>query len=234
MREQDLINEIDRLKKDDYSGGKDSMTTGALPRQVYQLPGDSGLTYSAERAAGGHRIKIWDPAGTDSPTRIGQLVGSLNLKYVRNFPINNAVMVETITVDENYRGAGIAKALYGIVLSQLKLTLLAGAGQTPGGRRNWVSLSKIPGVEVQGWVAIYDRDIDPDQEGQAALRKIDILMGKLGADYLGLAGRQHYFAYPVESGDTEMKPVMKTQLTKLYHNSMPDFDTGMVARWLGD
>jgi hypothetical protein len=234
MREHDLINEIERLKKSDYSGGKDAMTTGALPQKVIQLPGGSGLTYSAERALGGYKVKIWDPAGTDKPTRLGQLVGSLALKYVRKFPINNTVMVETITVDENYRGSGIAKALYGIVLVQLGLTLLSGEGQTPGGRRNWVSLSKIPGVEVQGWVALYDSEIDPEREGQAALRKIDTIMGKLGADYLGQSGKQHFFAYPVEPGSTEMQPVMKTYLTKLYHNNVPDFDTGMIARWLGE
>jgi len=235
MRERDLINEIERLKKDDYSGGKDALYRGVLPKKLYKLPGGSGFTYSAERSMGGYKIKIWDPAGTDNPTKIGQLIGALNLISVNNFPVKDAVMVDTITVDEDYRGRSIAKSLYGIVLSELKLPLMSGASQTPGGRRNWLSLSKIPGVEVQGWVAISDREIDPDREGGTATKRIDTLMGKLGAEYLGQSrkGNIHYFAYDVAPGQTEMEPVMKTSLSKLYHNDAPDWETGLIARWQG-
>jgi hypothetical protein len=235
MRARDLINEIERLKKDDYAGGKDALYRGVLPKEVYKLPGGSGFTYSADRSMGGWKIKIWDPAGTDKPTKLGQLIGSLNLISTNNFPIKNAVQVDTITVDEDYRGRSIAKSLYGIVLSELKLTLLSGASQTPGGRRNWLSLSKIPGVEVQGWVAVSDSEIDPDRDGRSASNRIDTLMGKLGAEYLGPGskGRIHFFAYDVRPGQTEMEPVMKTALSKLYHNGAPDWDTGLIARWQG-
>jgi GNAT superfamily N-acetyltransferase len=93
------------------------------------------------------RLRQWQErqTGLESP---GQLIGKLSVEQEKDFPLRRAVQVSTITVDEDYRGVGIAKALYGIVLTILKRPLLAGTSQTPGGRRNWVSLASIPGVQM--------------------------------------------------------------------------------------
>jgi len=45
----------------------------------------------------------------------------------------------------------LGKALYGIALSILKLTLEAGDTQTRHGQRMWLMLNSIPGVEVVGY-----------------------------------------------------------------------------------
>jgi hypothetical protein len=143
--------------------------------------------------------------------------------------------VGTITVDEDYRGLGIAKALYGIVLTIMKRPLLAGSSQTPGGRRNWLSLSQIPGVEVRGWLRIDDDDLDPRQVSGAE-KNIDTLMGRLGAQYLGKgAYRGHqFFSFDVQPGRTgkELEAVVKTQLNRLYNESY-HVTTGLYAVWNG-
>ena len=59
--------------------------------------------------------------------------------------------VETIATDPDYRGQGLGKALYGIALTILKLTVEAGATQTKHGQRMWLMLNSIPGVEVMGY-----------------------------------------------------------------------------------
>ena len=57
-------------------------------------------------------------------------------------------------------------ALYGIALSILKLTLVAGATQTQHGARQWLKLSQIPGVEVMGMKTApkNDRKLGPDNQ----------------------------------------------------------------------
>lgn len=90
----------------------------------------------------------------------GKLIGQLTVDDVgSSFPLPGAVQVGTITVDEDYRGMGLAKALYGIVLTIMRRPLLAGSSQTPGGRKNWLSLSQIPGVEMKGYFKVDDSDI---------------------------------------------------------------------------
>jgi GNAT superfamily N-acetyltransferase len=59
--------------------------------------------------------------------------------------------VETVVTDPDYRGQGMGKALYGIALSILKLTIEAGETQTKFGQAMWLMLNSIPGVEVMGY-----------------------------------------------------------------------------------
>jgi hypothetical protein len=151
----------------------------------------------------------------------------LALNKKRDFPIKNLYQVSTITVDEDYRGQGIAKAMYGVVLSILKLTLLAGSQQTPGGRRSWMSLAQIPGVEVRGFVMLDERDLKQDNN-------IDTLMGKLGGDYLGEVGDFKMFAFDVVPGTGQLAPAVKTQLNNLYYREYDlMYETGLFARWHG-
>jgi hypothetical protein len=80
-----------------------------------------------------------------------QIIGDLALSSVKDFPLQPAYTVEFITVTEDYRGMGIGNLLYKIALRDQGIQLIAGESQTVGGRRNWISLSKTPGVMISGW-----------------------------------------------------------------------------------
>lgn len=155
----------------------------------------------------------------------GKLIGELNLHKPYDFPIKNALQVGTITVDEDYRGIGLAKALYGIVLTIMRRPLVAGDSQTPGGRRNWVSLSQIPGVEMKGYFSVDKDDLEE--------KIIDTIMGKLGGQYIGTDIDNMYFAFDVKPTTTgkELEAFVKTNLTQVYD----DYDsfTGLYAIWTG-
>ena len=180
----------------------------------------------------------------------GKLIGELTLHKPYNFPMKNALQVGTITVDEDYRGVGLAKALYGIVLTIMKRPLVAGDSQTPGGRRNWVSLSQIPGVEMKGYFAVDEGDLetrdtknlgrfdDPSYvkyKNKQANQTIDTIMGKLGGQFIGKdkASEQLFFAFDVNPDTTgkELEAFVKTNLNKVYSDY--DSSTGLYAIWTG-
>lgn len=179
MRAAEFNEGIYPIPAGQFRGGKSSLEIPRnFKNTSIKLPGGSGFVYTITPSGYTTEITIWDPKGPDyinaapQPVRKpreahwaftdrvknwnnskiapGQLIGKLEISSVRWFPLPNAVAVEVITVDEDYRGQGIAKALYGIVLTIMKLPLVAGDSQTPGGRINWVSLASIPGVEVKG------------------------------------------------------------------------------------
>lgn len=172
----------------------------------------------------------------------GQLIGKLSVSEAKYFPLKGAVQVDTITVDEDYRGMSLAKALYGIVLTIMKRPLLAGSSQTPGGRRNWLSLASIPGVEMKGYFSMDEEELDPvAAKGPYSMttpaqvnKNIDIIMGQLGGQHMG-KGRHddEYFAFDVKPDTTkqELKAYVDTKLSKVYggYNS----DTGLYAVWTG-
>jgi GNAT superfamily N-acetyltransferase len=162
----------------------------------------------------------------------GKLIGQLTVNNVgKSFPVPGAVKVGTITVDEDYRGGGIAKALYGVVLTIMKRPLIAGSSQTPGGRRNWMSLSQIPGVEMKGYLRI-----DDDIFGySSANREIDVIMGKLGGQYIGKNNKNiHYFAFDVRPNTTkqELQAYVDTNLSKVYSGEYSS-GGGLYAVWTG-
>lgn len=181
----------------------------------------------------------------------GKLIGQLTVEVVdRSFPVPGAVQVGTITVDEDYRGVGIAKALYGVVLTILKRPLLAGSSQTPGGRRNWLSLSQIPGVQMKGYMRIDDSDLqtrDASKPGRfdtkreiagqnkAVENRIDTIMGKLGGEYIGQNKfGKHYFAFDVKPNTTkqELEAYVNTNLNKVYTGGYGS-GGGLYAVWTG-
>lgn len=171
----------------------------------------------------------------------GKLIGKLTVDSVgRSFPMPGAVQVGTITVDEDYRGGGIAKALYGIVLTIMKRPLLAGSSQTPGGRRNWVSLSQVPGVQMKGYVSVDDDELDTDpilqgtRSATRAEKNIDTIMGKLGGEYIGQNNRgEHYFAFDVKPNTTkqELEAYVNTNLSRVYSSGYTGSDGGLYAVW---
>lgn len=179
----------------------------------------------------------------------GKLIGELNLHKPYNFPIKNALQVGTITVDEDYRGVGLARALYGIVLTIMKRPLVAGDSQTPGGRRNWVSLSQIPGVETKGYFSVDNDDLktidtknlgrldDPSYvryQNKRAEKTIDTVMGKLGGQYIGKgASNKLFFGFDVKPNTTgkELEAYVKTNLNQVYGDY--DSSAGLYAIWTG-
>lgn len=223
MRATELINEwgIERLDPEDYVGGAKSLKLWDVDKKSLKpLPGGSRFKYttSIRTALGKEKndIFIVDPANRN------QLVGRLVLeKYP--FPIRNAYSVDAITVDEKYRGQGIALALYGIALSILKITLIAGWGQTPGGIKNWTNLITIPGCEVLGYLRVADKLLTDGM--------IDRVM-MLGGEYIGELQSSHYFSFPVTINKTELANAVKGSDVKVYDGyNAPRYIVGLFARW---
>jgi hypothetical protein len=165
----------------------------------------------------------------------------LSVESDSSFPLRRAVQVNTITVDEDYRGMSLAKALYGIVLTILKRPLLAGTSQTPGGRRNWVSLASIPGVEMKGWVALDETELDPTVSRYSGTtpaqvnKNIDTIMGQLGGQHIGKNSYGTvYFAFDVRPNTTgtELEAAVKTKLSQVYGSNY-NSDAGLYAVWTG-
>ena len=172
----------------------------------------------------------------------GKLIGKLTVDSVgvyRSFPLLGAVQVGIITVDEDYRGMGLAKALYGIVLTIMKRPLLAGTSQTPGGRKNWLSLSQIPGVQMKGYFSIDEDELDTDprindpRSFKRADQNIDTIMGKLGGEYIGQGYDGHYFAFDVKPNTSkqELEAYVNTNLNKVYGGGYGS--GGLYAIWTG-
>ena len=238
------LTEIERLNKNDFTGGKDYLRDPSKNlKNIKPLPGGSGLYYHVgkESMYGGIDISILDKSGKKT-------IGYLTITNQKYFPIPNTYGVHTITVDEDYRNQGIGKALYGIVLTILKVTLISGVSQTPGGRKNWLSLANIPGVDIKGYVVLEEYDINSNREidnkwddeerinkqNARAAEKINVLMGKLGGQYMGAAGDDVYFAFDVVPGTSELQPAVKTSLSKLYYSEYDvEFFTGLYAQWSG-
>ena len=245
MRSHEFINEIERISARDYTGGKDVLGVSSLPNQFKKLPGGSGFLYSIQNPNEDPLIQLWDPRGPEARRGVPQLIGKLSLDKPWGFPIPGALEVGTITVDEDYRGRGLAKALYGIVLTIMRRTLVAGSSQTPGGRQNWVSLANIPGVEMKGYISISDDSLtnhpDPRNnwdkaENRIVTARIDTIMGKLGGQYIGENTRNgnHYFAFDVKptTSGKELEAYVKQNLARVYNE---DYHTisGLYAVWTG-
>jgi GNAT superfamily N-acetyltransferase len=227
MRASEIITEIHKMKPRDYEG--EIWQPHEVPNNLKKLPGGSGLMYSINKGVGwyDYKVEIWDPDGVEEdPTYDSRLVGYLTLKKATTSPIPKALRVEEIAVDEEYRGIGIGQALYGIVLTIMKRPLVSGADQTPAGSRAWLTLSNIPGVEVKGYV-----QLELQQLRNSA--QIDILMSKLGGQYIG---NNKYgdpgFAFDVIPGNGELRPAVKTSLSRIYGSN--DYVIGLYAVWTGN
>lgn len=231
MRAQEL-QEIYKMAQRDIAASKKDINAiiryTDIARGVKPLPGGTGLVYHVKRQPEEIVIAIADPSTQE-------VVGYLELLQAPHFPMKNAHMVTMIAVDPERRGQGIARALYGIYLSILKYPLLAGTDQSPGGRRNWLSLANIPGVVVQGYIPVMDSDFDDfkdqsDLYGKKFNKFLSSVMA-MGGEYLGQKSPRHYFAFDVVPGNGELEPAVKKQL-KLY--GYEEFgNLGLYAVWDG-
>ena len=132
--------EIARIPQGDF-GDADTLTAPKYEVDKKELPGGTGFTYAVGKPdAEDLEIMIFDG---------DTLAAELDLFYTRD--ATKAWRVNTVAVNPKYRSQGLGKALYGIALSILRLTLEAGDTQTKHGQRMWLMLNSIPGVEVMGY-----------------------------------------------------------------------------------
>lgn len=132
--------EIARIPQGDF-GDKDTLIAPKHDIEKKELPGGSGFTYAVNKTGTGDlEIMIFDG---------DTLAAELDLFDTQD--VTGAWRVETVAVDPDYRSRGLGKALYGIALSILRLTIEAGDTQTRHGQRMWLMLNSIPGVEVVGY-----------------------------------------------------------------------------------
>lgn len=219
--EEEELNEIERIPRSYYPGGKEVLPIrpSVTGKKIIPLPGGSGLGYYIKQLptpigsdGPGMTIYIVDPNKPSNQRDVKDdiIVGMLALSKSRI--LSNAYNVDVVTVDEAYRGRGIGHSLYGIALSILKVTLLAGDKQTKDGARMWNMLHNFPGVQINGYFH-RPRKVVP---GELEYYK------KIGATQ----GENGFWFFPVKQGKNELKGP-----AEIYgqHNN-----TGLIARWTGN
>lgn len=228
------LTEIENMPANNFVGGKHMLDTRKRPakRNLQPLPGSTDLLYAVDQDRHGERVVIVEP-GVSTGTK-PRVVAALYLATVDYLP--NTVQVISITVNEDYRGRGLAKALYDIVLTKMRKNLLSGDAQTPGGKRNWMSLASIPGVEVKGMVRIPNDIFDMHKTHKPSLpvqkyydRTMDQIM-ELGGQFFydNKTNGLSYWLFDVVPGKGQLEPYVKNSLSKLY-----GYDAGnlLLATW---
>ena len=196
------VNEISRLPKKDAGDFGDKGTIVAPKHAVKKnpLPGGSKFTYAVDQTGQGDiEIMIFD----------GETIAA-ELDLFETQDVTDAWRVETVVVDPDYRGQGLGKALYGIALSILRLTVEAGDAQTRHGQQMWLMLNSIPGVEVVGY------NMEPTDKYKP--HKGDKIV-KQDADWTR-------YTFPVKPGSSSMRSGRRG--TGIYTSQ-----ASMLARWTG-
>jgi GNAT superfamily N-acetyltransferase len=199
--DEDAVMEIARIPQGDY-GSAGTIDTERVPDvDRKELPGGSGFTYGINQTDSDFmEIMMFDQ---------DQIVGELDLSYTQG-PMKTWA-VENIAVDPQHRGRGIAKALYGIALSILRLPIEAGQIQTRGGQQMWLMLNSIPGVEVVG----------------SAQDKTANYQARPGDKIVMQDENYTHYTFPIQAGTRSMRS--RRPGTGIYTRP----DTTMVARWTG-
>lgn len=146
------------------------------------------------------------------------------------FPFS-AVQVDTIYVDKDFQNKGYSRLAYKVAFKETKSTLVAGNNQTPGGRRNWVSLDKMPEVEVIGYIRLLPRDIEDSDIMEKVLER--------GGQYEGKRGKYHFFLFEAfKSTDGSEMAIDHENVIRLYHDITGtakgiNSEVGLLARWIG-
>lgn len=233
MKISELFEAIDRLAS--FAPRGISRYDVRSVKKKIKLPGDSGLTYGTQISGSNTQIYIFSG---DKP------VGELKLSQTKKLG-NKAYYVEWINVDPDFTGGGVAKSLYGVAMKILGYILVAGDSQSPGGRRNWASLSKIPGCAVKGFVIINDKIFDTpkkstnsfinkhrENQSQSNDKIVNQLMD-LGFEhinptksgYSNIKGQAFQFDVVPGKGDKEVKAYVKNKLSTVYtDSSIGNFD----------
>ena len=150
-----------------------------------------------------------------NPSVQGGADGSNMVKYLSDSQVRSWYMTNSINQE---------------VLALQKQILVAGEEQTPGGRRNWLSLASIPGVEVRGYLKLPDTWFESRRARAVNIDQLLKDIMALGAEHIGTKNGEHFFGFPIVPGQTELKaPVVNTIRT--YGASA--LETGLYAKWTG-
>lgn len=214
------LHEIETISKRDYD--PKGIDFNLWPEDAYNykqmmrpLPGGSGLTYVTNIAQYNRSIVILDPQN------LKYYVGKLHLERDNTIP-DNTWQASLINVHPKHRGQGIAKALYGLALlpkpTGMGLPLVSDSIQTPGGVRNWISLSQIPGVDVTGVVVIRKVDIKklPSDIESAYVKTMTDLLEKVGGFYHSENNQFYFYQIPVHLVGSKLENTVKKSLIKIY------------------
>jgi GNAT superfamily N-acetyltransferase len=198
------LDEIARIPQSELGGWGDKDTLAPMtkpPKNRKPLPGGSGLTYAVNRKDSEFmEIMIFD-----GDTLAAELDLFATLDPLKTW------RVETVVTDPDYRGRGMGKALYGIALSILKLTIEAGEQQTKFGQAMWLMLDSIPGVEVLGYAMDRTAEYRP----------------KPGDRIVDQNDTWTRYTFPVEPGKRSMR---STRLGTGIYSSQ---HVSMIAKWTG-
>jgi GNAT superfamily N-acetyltransferase len=198
--DEDAMMEIARIPVGDY-GDKDTIIPMSEPRSSRPLPGGSGYNYDVNSTANRKEITLFDQ---------GNIIAELDL--IDSVYPPNTWEVAAIVVDPDYRGQNLGLALYGLALSELKLTLRAGRTQTRHGQAMWLKLNQIPGVEIRG--------VTKARRSQYQERP--------GNEILGQNKQYVFYTFPVEPGSRSMRSGQRG--VALYGYDTP---STMIAQWRG-
>lgn len=197
------LDEIARIPQSELGdwGGKDTLSQPTYEIEKKPLPGGSHYTYA---------VQTNDPEFTeimifDGDTLAAELDLAATLDPLKTW------QVETVVTDPDYRGQGLGKALYGIALTILRLTLETGATQTKHGQQMWLMLNSIPGVEVLGY----------------AMTPTDQYRPKPGDKVVDQNNTWTRYTFPVEAGRRSMRSTRPG--TGIYSSQY----VSMIARWTG-
>lgn len=231
MRAKQFINEIDRIgdiKPGNVIQLPPHTDVDDIIHDSEKLPGNNPYRYSIRKGSDSYTIYMID----SGPVADNEIIGKLVIEPTP-FPLKGAGSVDYITVHKEYNGYGIAKSLYGIWLSILKRPLLAGSVQSTGGRRNWVSLNRVSGVQVKGYIQVSDKSFDNSDSDQ--LSDIQDSIMNTGGQYIGNDRfNNHYFSFDVTSNDDlgELEAVYH-RAVKVYNDDYHHVTTGLYAVWAG-
>jgi GNAT superfamily N-acetyltransferase len=198
--DESQVMEIARIPVGDF-GDKDNLIPMREPRSSRPLPGGSDYTYAVKSTGNRKEITMFDQ---------GEIIAEMDL--IDSVYPANTWEVEGIVVDPDYRGQALGLALYGIALSELKLTLRAGRTQTRHGQAMWLKLNQIPGVEIRG--------VTKARRSQYRERS--------GNEILGQNKQYVWYTFPVEAGSRSMRSGQRG--VALYSYDTP---STMIAQWRG-
>jgi GNAT superfamily N-acetyltransferase len=198
--DESQVMEIARIPVGDF-GDKDNLIPMREPRSSRPLPGGSDYTYAVKSTANRREITLFDQ---------GKIIAEMDL--IDSIYPANTWEVEGIVVDPDYRGQALGLALYGIALSELKLTLRAGRTQTRHGQAMWLKLNQIPGVEIRG--------VTKTRRSQ--------YREKSGNEILGQNQQYVWYTFPVAAGSRSMRSGQRG--VALYSYDTP---STMIAQWRG-
>lgn len=192
--------EIARIPVGDF-GDKETLIPMHEPKKSKELPGGTGYTYHVKSSQNRKEITMFDQ---------GTLIAEMDL--VDSIYPPNTWEVQVVVVDPDYRSQKLGLALYGIALSELKLTLKAGKTQTKHGQAMWLKLNQMPGVEVRGVTKARHRDYQPRKQNQV----------------IGQNKQYVFYTFPIKAGSRSMKSAQRG--VPLYSYDTP---STMIAQWTG-